>query len=122
MFFKEVLSLPRLATMTRAALRRKDFFNLNARVASRLDSAEEINSVVNNFMGMNAKGGGIVGVESECNVETTGLIILRNQNNWMALHSYAPRRQDTPARQAHLEIFGRGPAVKPGELQTPSGN
>ena len=67
--------------MTRAALRRKDFFNLNARVASRLDSAEEINSVVNNFMGMNAKGGGIVGVESECNVETTGLIILRNQNN-----------------------------------------
>lgn len=37
--------------MTRGALRRKDFFKLRERVASELDSAQEINRVVNSFKG-----------------------------------------------------------------------
>ena len=91
-------------------------------MASELDSAQEINRVVNSFKGTNPNGGGIVGVKSESNVETAGLIVLRDQDKRMTLTAYSPRRQNTSAGQAHLEILGGSQAVITEELQPSSGN
>lgn len=108
--------------MTRGALRRKDFFKLRARVASELDSAQEINRVVNRFKGTNANGGGIGGVKSESNVETPGRIVLRDQDKRVTLQAYSPRRQNSSAGQAHLEILGGSQAVITEELQPSPGS
>jgi hypothetical protein len=91
-------------------------------VASELDSAQEINRVVNSFKRMNANGGGIVGVKSKSKVETTGLIVQRDQDNRVALLAYSPGRQNTSAGQAHLEILGGSQAVITVDLQPSSGN
>jgi hypothetical protein len=108
--------------MTRGALRRKDFFKLRERVARELDSAQEINRVVNSFKGMNANGGRIGGVKSESNVETAGLIVLRDQDKRVTLLAYSPGRQYTSAGQAQLEILGGSQAVITVDLQPSSGN
>lgn len=108
--------------MTRGALRRKDFFKLRERVASELDSAQEINRVVNSFKGANTNGGGIVGVKSESNVETIGLIVLRDQDKRVTLRACSPIWQNTSAGQTHLEILGGSQAVISGELQSSCGN
>jgi hypothetical protein len=91
-------------------------------VASELDSAQEINRVVNSFKGMIANGGSIGGVKSKSNVETTGLIVLRDQDKRVTLLAYSPIRQNTSAGQAHLKILGGSQAVITEELQPSSGN
>ena len=91
-------------------------------MASELDSAQEINRVVNSFKGTNANGGGIVGVNSKSNVESAGLIVLRDHDKRVSLLAYSRRRQNTSAGQTHLEILGGSHAVISGELQPSSGN
>ena len=91
-------------------------------MASELDSAQEINRVVNSFKGTNANGGGIGGVKSESNGETARLIVLRDQDKRVTLRAYSSSRQNTSAWQAHLEILGGSQAVITEELQPSSGN